>query len=200
MGSSSGGSSGGNGGGPRGRTKIVYDQKGYPMKSAPAKRRTVVEKIARFSPTVRIVSAIANKANLARRKSFIEKNNLTSKMTSMDDDWINSPSGKAEINKLTGGQYDRQSTPRSNNDRGGGGNDNNRSQVEQAVQTEAMQTTATTPVEADMEADAQAETVNEEVSAELGEERKRRRKTQGRGSLFSLGTTQVFQGNRRSLL
>lgn len=198
MGSSSGGSSGGNGGGPRGRTKIVYDQKGYPMKSAPAKARTTIEKIASYSPTVRIVSAIANKANLARRKSFIEKNNLTSKMTSMDDDWINSPSGKAEINKLTGGKYDRESTPASNNDRGGGGNDNNRSQVEQAVQNEAVQPmeTVATPVEADVE----AETVNAEVTAELGEERKRRRRTQGRGSLFSLGTTQVFQGNRRSLL
>jgi len=198
MGSSSGGSSGGNGGGPRGRTKIVYDQKGYPMKSAPAKRRTVVEKIASFSPTVRIVSAIAKKANLARRKSFIEKNNLTSKMTSMDDDWINSPSGKAEINKLTGGKYDRQSTPPSNNDRGGGGNDNNRPQATQMAQAEVVQ--QATPVEADIESETQAETVNADVSAELGEERKRRRRTQGRGTLFSLGTTQTFQGNRRSLL
>ena len=78
---------------------VVYNKKiGGPMKIAPSRPKSKI-------PAVNIIGSVADKVNLKRRKAFIKKEGID--MSSMDDAYIVSPTGKAEINRLTGGKYDR---------------------------------------------------------------------------------------------
>jgi hypothetical protein len=112
---------------------IVYNKEmGGPMKIAPSRRATILDK----SPAGTIIGKIADKNNLKRRKSFLKKEGVT--LSSMDDAYIVSPAGKAEINRKTGGKYDAYNEGKLGGNVGGGrGPDDNAGSTNQ-TQTQSQ--------------------------------------------------------------
>ena len=125
MGASSGAGSG------EGASVVYNKEIGGPMKVAPKRKRTFFDK----TPAGTIIGKIADKNNLKRRKDFLKKEGVT--LSSMDDAYVLSPAGKAEINRKTGGKYDAYNEGKLGGNVGGGGpDDNNRNQTQTQTETQ----------------------------------------------------------------
>jgi hypothetical protein len=83
----------GDGGGP----KVVATKTG-PMRIHPKRRKNILDKI----PAFKVVGKFADTHNMRRRKKFVSKLSAEqkSKLTSLDDDWLITPDGKSELDKL----------------------------------------------------------------------------------------------------
>ena len=97
---------------------VIYNKEiGGLDKVAPTRKRNIIDK----SIGGKIIGNFADKNNLKRRKDFIKKEGVT--LSSMDDAYIVSPAGKAEINRKTGGKYDAYNEGKLSGNVGGGGRD-----------------------------------------------------------------------------
>jgi hypothetical protein len=144
MGASSGAGSG------EGASIVYNKEMGGPMKIAPKRRKNILDK----TPAGNIIGKIADKNNLSRRKSFLKKEGVT--LSSMDDAYILSPAGKAEINRKTGGKYDAYNEGKLSGNVGGG-NDNNGGQTQTQTQSQTALLSGDT---------ANTETISDEVITE----------------------------------
>jgi hypothetical protein len=128
---------------------VIYNKEiGGLDKVAPTRKRNILDK----SPVGSLIGKFADKNNLKRRKDFIKKEGVN--LSSMDDAYILSPAGKAEINRKTGGKYDAYNEGKLSGNVGGG-NDNNGGQT----QTQTQSQTA-------LLSKANTETISDEVITE----------------------------------
>jgi hypothetical protein len=130
---------------------VIYNKEiGGLDKVAPTRKRNILDK----SPVGSLIGKFADKNNLKRRKDFIKKEGVN--LSSMDDAYILSPAGKAEINRKTGGKYDAYNEGKLSGNVGGG-NDNNGGQTQTQTQSQTALLSGDT---------ANTETISDEVITE----------------------------------